>query len=172
MTDMFRVILTGSRTWKPGTQTITQYGWPGLLADVLDNAALAAAENPACRGLLLVHGACRRGADAIGDWWACDRRRRGWPVDVERHPADWSAYGRRAGIVRNQAMVRLGGDVCLAFVAECGDRKCARPRPHGSHGATNCADLAEAAGIHVQLFTSDVSPDLVTPAGVPLTPTA
>lgn len=60
--------------------------------------------------LILVHGACPTGADAIADRWA---RRRG--VKAERHPANWAVYGKRAGPRRNEAMARLGADFCLLF---------------------------------------------------------
>jgi len=78
---------------------------------------------------VLVHGACR-GADlmAAGIWL-------GWHLPAEPHPADWTRHGRAAGFLRNRAMVDLGADVCLAFIR------------NDSHGATHCADLAQAAGI-------------------------
>jgi hypothetical protein len=44
-------------------------------------------------GVLLVHGACPRGADAIAD--ADATRTPGYRI--EAHPADWRRYGRAAG---------------------------------------------------------------------------
>lgn len=58
-------------------------------------------------------------------------------MTVESHPADWSAHGRAAGPIRNQAMVDAGADICLAFILD------------DSRGATDCAERAEAAGIDV-----------------------
>lgn len=60
--------------------------------------------------LILVHGACPTGADAIADRWA---RRRG--VKVERHWAKWNVHGRRAGPLRNEKMAALGANYCLVF---------------------------------------------------------
>lgn len=134
-----RVIVTGSRTW---TDTAKVYGALDLLAQA------ARAEG---RRLIVAHGACPQGADAIADQWARSRRHDGWPVEPERNPANWRKYGkRRAGFIRNAAMVNLGADCCLAFIDPCANPECNRPRPHGSHGATDCADRAEGAGIPTQ----------------------
>src|SRR4051812_23315368 len=113
-TGMFRVLVTGSRTW---TDTA-----------VINTAliALGVRHGPA---LVVVHGACPRGADAIADAWC---QRTGTPV--ERHPADWST-GRAAGHRRNAAMVATHPDLCVAFIR------------NASPGATGCAALAQTAGI-------------------------
>jgi len=110
----FRVLVTGSRTWTRAAAVVAAL-------DVLH------AEHGAA--LVVVHGACPRGADAIAEAW-CRRRR----APVERYPADWST-GRGAGMARNAAMVATRPDLCLAFIH---DR---------SPGATHCAELAEAAGV-------------------------
>lgn len=54
----------------------------------------------------------------------------------EPHPADWS-WGNGAGMHRNQEMVDLGADVCLAFIRG------------KSSGTRDCADKAAKAGIPV-----------------------
>jgi hypothetical protein len=111
---VFRVLVTGSRTWTRVS----------VVAAALDE--LHAQHGAA---LVVVHGACPRGADAIADAWC---RRAGVPV--ERYPADWST-GRGAGMARNTAMVATGPHLCLAFIR---DR---------SPGASHCARLAETVGI-------------------------
>lgn len=118
-----RVLLTGSRTWGDAT-AIT---W------ALDAIYWSNCIEP----MVLVHGACPTGADAIADRWAVRASR----VTVERHPADWERHGKRAGYIRNAEMVQLGADLCLAFIAG------------GSKGATHCAGLAEKAGIEVRRWT-------------------
>jgi hypothetical protein len=86
---------------------------------------------------IVVHGACPQGADAIAD-----REARVLGLQVERHPAQWETYGKRAGYVRNAAMVELGADLCFAFVR------------NGSPGASMCANLAERADIPVHYLRS------------------
>lgn len=79
---------------------------------------------------VIVHGDCPRGGDQMAD-----RAARRVGLEVERHPADWNKYGRRAGFIRNSKMVNRGADYCLAFIC------------NNSPGASGCADLAEKAGI-------------------------
>jgi hypothetical protein len=118
----FRLLVTGSRTWDDA-RTIEQ-----ALAVIL-------ARHP--EGVLLVHGACPRGADAIAAAYAA--RTPGYRT--EEHPADWRRYGRAAGHRRNAEMIALGADGCAAFIR---DR---------SPGSTSAVRLATAAGISVWLHT-------------------
>lgn len=124
----YRVLVTGSRTWDDA----------GVIA-----GALAGHYRD---GAVLVSGACPRGADALAEEY--------WRLlggEVERHPADWDRYKKRAGYVRNAQMVNLGADVCAAFLMPCADPRCTKPRPHDSHGGSHCAGLARAAGIPVEI---------------------
>jgi hypothetical protein len=111
-----RILVTGSRTWTDARLIRRELAW------------VEATMGP----IVVVHGACSRGADAIASAW-CRR----YGVREERHPADWR-MGRGAGPARNQAMVDLGADVCMAFIRD------------GSPGASHCAERAEAAGIPVR----------------------
>lgn len=115
-----RVLLTGSRTWTRS-----------LLRDVL----LLLPETA-----VLVHGAAK-GADSLGDqvWGRWLNRR------VEQHPLPegWWRINRRAGFDRNDHMVALGADVCLACIRAY------------SGGATHCANRAEAAGIPTFRFRQE-----------------
>lgn len=93
-------------------------------------------------------------------------RRRGLPYELHRpnwheHADDCPAWhaGReichRAGHRRDEHMVDLGADVCQAFIAACvrpstGSCK-GQPDPHGSHGATETARKAKAAGIDTRV---------------------
>lgn len=120
-----RVIVSGSRTW---TDREAIFGALDLIAD----AARYNAEP-----LTVVHGAAK-GADTIADEWVRERSAAEWPVLVERYPADWRVFGKPAGMIRNQSMVKLGADACVVFVL--GD----------SRGATHCGEAAEAEGIPTQ----------------------
>ena len=120
MSETYRVLVTGSRAWDDQQaifDALAEYNYGAVT---------------------LVSGGCLLGADLIAERIAADL---GWTV--ERHPADWfGGYGRAAGFVRNAKMVKLGADVCLAFIKD------------GSRGATHCAGLAEKAGIPVKRYTA------------------
>lgn len=129
----FRVLVTGSRTWIDTHAIYTEL-----------NAVYAAHPD-----LTVVRGAAREGADAIAAAWYS----RVWATE-ERHPARWAEVGKAAGMVRNAEMVAAGADLCLAFIADCASPRCGRPRPHGTHGASDCAHRAEAAGIPTRRFAA------------------
>jgi hypothetical protein len=83
--------------------------------------------------VIVMHGAAT-GADTLADEAA-----RELGFGVERYPADWERYGRRAGPTRNQAMIDVGPHVVLAFPLE---GKCNR-------GTRDCMRKAARAGIPV-----------------------
>jgi len=114
---MVRILITGSRTWSDSNL---------ILRNILNLQVQQ-------ERIVIVHGACPRGADRLADVLANNHA---WAV--ERHPANWERYGNSAGHIRNAHMVRLGAHFCLAFIKD------------GSPGATRCADLAEKAGIPTQ----------------------
>jgi hypothetical protein len=125
-----RLLLTGSRDW-PDPDAI----WAALdevLATVPDGETLT-----------VVHGACPTGADLEADRWARARRAEtGRDVVREPHPAHWKLLGHRAGPIRNEEMVRLGADLCLAFIHR------------DSRGASHCARTAEDYGIPTTIHRS------------------
>jgi len=106
--------------------------------------------------LVLMHGAHGHGPDMFAAQWADalpDTEVVAAPRPVTSK--DWTVYGSAAGPRRNQGMVdeiaRIAArgtfTACLAFIGPCVSAYCRRPKPHDSHGASGCADMAEVAGI-------------------------
>lgn len=116
-----RVLFTGSRNWEGviAEQRI------GFVLRRLEDLSIALGSK-----LVIVHGGCPTGADAIVDRWA---RRRDYEPEV--HPADWVNYGKAAGPIRNVTMVADGADMCIGFLR---DR---------SRGTRDCLTVARVAGI-------------------------
>lgn len=52
---------------------------------------------------VVISGACPDSPDILGELWA-ERHN----VLVERYPADWARFGRRAGMLRNSHMAYVG----------------------------------------------------------------
>jgi len=124
-----RILITGSRDWTDRT----------AIKEALADACGDLGRVPWDEGVTLISGACLTGADALAEsiWW--DE----WGgADLERFPANWERHGKRAGYIRNQAMVNAGADICLAFIK------------NNSRGATMTADLAEKAGIRTIRYTA------------------
>lgn len=120
----YRILITGSRSWTDQDAIWTALG----------NAVQGI---PVDREIVIVSGACPSGADAICEDWA-----RKYGATIERHPANWSLEGKRAGFIRNARMVNLGADLALAFIRD------------NSRGASHTAALAEAAGIPTRRITN------------------
>lgn len=124
---MKRILITGSRDWVDRNvihRAVSEW--------VRDNV-------PQNDVTILVHGDASRGADRM----ARDFARAMWWLQEEAHPADWESQGRAAGFIRNQTMVDLGADVCLAFIR------------NGSKGATHTAGQAAKAGIPVVRYVDN-----------------
>ena len=130
-----RVLVTGSRDWLDATR----------IHGALDMARRDAERRG--EDMVIIHGDCPTGADAIADQWAQQEG-----VTAEPHPANWREHGRSAGPKRNQQMVERGAELCLAFIGDCSSPRCNRVDRHPSHGATHCAEAAEQAGIPVRRF--------------------
>lgn len=136
--NAFRLLFCGSRTFDRVDAI-----WTAL--DIITTSARQSGYDR----VVLVHGACPTGGDAHADAWY--RAKRGeMPLGVERHPADWHVHGKKAGYIRNLAMVQKGADLCLAAIRD------------ESKGASICAELAERAGITVQLLAYESLPERVT----------
>lgn len=125
-----RVLVTGSRDFPER----------GMVPAMLD---WARARQRVWRGMTVVHGVSGV-VDMTADAWASMGL---YGIQAERWPAARFGPWPAAGPKRNAHMVSLGADLCLAFVSPCTKADCKRPWPHGSHGATGCAGLAEKAGI-------------------------
>ena len=133
---MWRVLITGSRTWDNHL--------------VIQKALAQIAQDHDWR-VMVVHGDCPDGADAIAKDWA--RRMIGTGVDHDPYPADWKKHGKPAGHIRDKEMVDRGADECLAFIHRCVKPTCRLTYPHGSHGTTATAGYAEKAGIPTRRWT-------------------
>lgn len=120
-----RILVTGSRTWYnvPVIQAALRKAWLDLGGE---------------SDTVLVSGHCLDGADAICEflWWAGS-------LPVETHPAKWLEHGKRAGFIRNQEMVDLGADLCLAF------------HKGNSKGTAHTIAAATAAGIPVRVYRDE-----------------
>lgn len=86
--------------------------------------------------VIVVHGDCPRGADAMAANFVYSHPE----LRQEPHPANWRRFGRRAGFVRNELMVRKGATICLAFIR------------NGSAGTSMCTRMAQDADIPIRRF--------------------
>jgi len=127
-----RILITGSRDWDL-YESISARITEAILEWVKHHPGL---EKGPIDWVTIVHGNCPRGADALADNFATNILR----CNVKRYDADWSQFQKRAGFVRNRRMVNTLPDICLAFIRD------------KSKGATNCRDLAKAAGIATETF--------------------
>jgi len=119
----FRILITGSRDW---TDELTVNM---AIHDLKEQYPFQ------WEDVIIVHGDCPTGADAIADYFASQA-----DLTTERHPSDWNKYGKAAGPKRNKEMVDLGADIVLAF------------RKPGSKGTQNCINYALAAGLPVKIY--------------------
>lgn len=120
-----RILVTGSRHW-----TDRQ-----VIADALTEL-LKECTDPC----VLIHGDAS-GADRLANGVILDWARKWGIWGIERFPANWNKYGRRAGPIRNAQMLTEGKpDICLAF-----------PLP-GSKGTWDMIRKANAAGVEVRII--------------------
>jgi SLOG family YspA-like protein len=112
-----RVLITGSRCWSD--------------RETMERAIWEHTQDVPAGYVLIIHGGAR-GADQMAHDIAHDFGFAECSV-----PAFWASEGRSAGPIRNQAMVDMKPDICLAFPCQ------------QSKGTWDCMRRAEAAGIKV-----------------------
>lgn len=134
MTDNRLVIVTGGRT----------YAYPDVVRSRLNAIYVKHG------GFTLFHGACLdketgelTGADAYADEWGNSVP----DVTVERFPADWDRWRRRAGPIRNRRMVKTG---IQRFPREV-IHGLAFPEP-SSRGTVNCVMIMREFGIEPDVW--------------------
>lgn len=101
-----RIIVTGGRDYDPQGQGRRNVG------------SVLSAIHAVKRIETIVHGRCWNPKDADthtgADFWAFIWAKN-HNVEHEPYPADWKAFGRAAGPLRNTKMAELGADLCIAF---------------------------------------------------------
>lgn len=126
-----RVLVTGSRTWRS----------PAVIAEAILEAAADFQVDLA--DMVIVHGDCRTGADAMARLFVESHPM----LHQEPYPADWKRFGNRAGYIRNVHMVSTGADLCLAFLH------------NNSAGTLMTLRLARGAGIPRRVFVDEDGQD-------------
>ena len=58
--------------------------------------------------IIIISGTAR-GADKLGERYAKEKG-----YKIERYPANWNKYGKRAGYIRNEQMAKVA-DACVCF---------------------------------------------------------
>lgn len=122
--EPFRVIVTGSRDWH----------CVDLATDVVGRLQAKHGDR-----LVIVEG----GAKGVDESFAIAAEWKG--VKLETVKAEWKEYGKRAGPLRNQAMVDRGASLCVAVHRHILDSK----------GTRDCVIRSAAAGIPVWLLQDD-----------------
>lgn len=119
-----KLLITGSRDWNNRV--------------VMDRALFSywyEADRPS--DIVLIHGNANGADKMAAQVWA----KQGFAVRAV--PADWETFGKRAGIMRNLAMLNEEPEHVLAFIK------------NNSPGASHCAAEAERRGIPVTYFRED-----------------
>lgn len=98
----FRMLVCGSRTY-------SDYKFLKRILDLIKAEKLIAKAEG--KIFVVIQGAAP-GADSMGKQWADENG-----LYCESYPADWKAFGKRAGYLRNQQMLDEGKpDIVVAFV--------------------------------------------------------
>lgn len=132
-----RILVTGSRHFDPHNPRNYQ-----LMQQALSTAAKKL-YTAGATDITVVHGGAS-GADTLADIIASNLG-----FTIERYPAQWHRYGKKAGPIRNEEMVARGANIVLAFPAAV------------SPGTKHCMTVARRAGITVVNVTnSDTIPNI------------
>ncbi len=91
MIEPIKLLIYGSRTWAPSIFEIQ-----AAAADLL-----APRVTDVMPSVIVVSGNAR-GADRAGEAWAVAGAH-----EIERHPANWTTYGKAAGPIRNALMATI-----------------------------------------------------------------
>ncbi len=95
----------------------------------------------ACAATVVIHGDCT-GADALA---GAEARKLGIEVHMmEKKKQDYEKYGRNAWMALNERMLECGVQLVLAF----------HPDIQSSSGTKHMAELADAAGVPVNVFST------------------
>jgi len=113
-----RVLICGSRTWRDFEAIVNEV------------------KKLPREGSVIIEGCAPRGADHLAE-----RAAFLFGIPVEHYPANWGVYGRRAGYVRNEQMLKQGQpDEVWAFW------------DGSSKGTANMVNIAQAAGVTTRVF--------------------
>ena len=123
--ECYRVVITGSRSWTD-YRTIYQ--------------ALLKLKNRTSLPVEVIQG-CARGADQLAERAAVELN-----LSCIPYPADWNRYGKRAGVLRNLAMLSTQPQLILGFLDTSGNL--------AHSGTLHCLREAHYRNLPHLLFTS------------------
>ena len=107
MSTEFRILVCGGRG----------YDNQDRVNKILDKVVEAINGEKGTKSVRIIHGAAT-GADSLAARWAAGRG-----IDSTAYPADWGAYGKRAGYIRNKQMLEEGKPhAVIAFPGGVGTR--------------------------------------------------
>ena len=101
---MFKVIIAGSREFD--NYDMLKEKCDKILSRKVDEG----------EEIVIVSGTAR-GADTLGEKYAEERG-----YKIERYPANWDKYGKRAGYLRNKKMAEVS-NACIVFLSSKAENK-------------------------------------------------
>lgn len=115
-----RVIIAGSRTIneKDVREALHRCPWVGFISAVVSGTA--------------------RGADEFGENWAREHS-----ININKFPADWEKFGKRAGPLRNKEMAENAEGLIAVWDGQ-------------SRGTFSMIDLAKKRGLRISVLRTDI----------------